>query len=53
MAVAGSVAALLAATPTIVGVLPSIAAFIGSSLALGKAAAELENCRDQADAKTQ
>jgi hypothetical protein len=50
-AVLGSVAALVAATPTILGVLPGVAAFVGSSLYMGKAAAELANCRDQATAK--
>lgn len=51
VAVAGSVAALVAATPTILGVLPGVAAFVGSSLYMGKAAADLANCRDQATAK--
>lgn len=53
VAVAGSVAALVAATPTLLGVLPGIAAFVGSSLYLGGAAAELANCRDQATARPQ
>ncbi|HYJ09948.1 MAG TPA: hypothetical protein VEX18_13090 [Polyangiaceae bacterium] len=53
VAVAGSVAALLAATPTILGVLPGIAAFVGSSLYMGKAAADLANCRDQRAAKAE
>lgn len=48
VALAGSVAALVAATPTVLGALPGIAAFIGSSMYMGEAAANLENCRDQA-----
>lgn len=52
-ALAGSVAALVAATPTLFGVLPGIASFVGSSLYLGKAAAELANCHDQAAAKAE
>lgn len=36
--IAGSVAALLAATPTVLGVLPGIAGFTHSSLYMGKAA---------------
>jgi hypothetical protein len=46
-ALAGSIAALVAATPTIVGVLPGIVGFIQASLYMGKAAADLANCRDQ------
>jgi hypothetical protein len=52
-AVAGSVAALVAATPTVLGVLPGVAAFVGASLYMGKAAADLANCRDQATAKAE
>ena len=52
-AVLGSVAALVAATPTILGVLPGVAAFVGSSLYMGKAAADLANCRDQRAAKAE
>lgn len=49
---AGSVAALVAATPTVVGVLPSIAAFIGASMYLGQTAADYATCRDEAVGKT-
>jgi hypothetical protein len=48
---AGSVAALVAATPTVVGVLPSIAAFIGASMYLGQTAADYASCRDEAAGK--
>ncbi len=46
--VVGSAATVALATPTALGVLPSLATFIASSIGLGKAAAELENClRDE------
>jgi hypothetical protein len=46
VAVAGSLAAMAAATPTLLGVLPGIVGFIGSAVALGKTVADYQNCED-------
>jgi hypothetical protein len=53
VAVAGSVAALVAAAPTAIGVLPGIAAFIGASAYTGQALAEYLDCRDVAASKAE
>jgi hypothetical protein len=44
VALAGSAAAVALASPTTLGVLPSLAAFVANSIGFGKAAAELEVC---------
>lgn len=44
VALVGSAAAVALATPTTLGVLPSLAAFVANSIGFAKAAAEVEDC---------
>ena len=44
-----SATAVAMSTPTVIGTLPSLAAFVASSIAVGKAAAELETCLTRAE----
>jgi len=48
----GSVGAMVVASPTLIGELPAILAFIGNAAALGAAAALYANCKDEVAAQS-
>lgn len=47
VAMAESVVKLVAGAPTVIGALPGVLGFVGSSMAMGAALANHANCRDE------